>query len=134
MTKINNVRSRAADESEGAAERPSDMIVKQSTQNVTVQDETGRSITVRMPKPLQRLRFIDAMGESSSNRMWSATVAPLMYVGSIDGEPVNVPMTKREIEALFQRLDDHGLEAADQGVQQLLGLVKTEVDEEAAKK
>jgi hypothetical protein len=115
-------------------ERPSDMIVKQAAQSLTVEDNTGRSIGLRLPKPLQRLRFIDAMGESSSNSLWAGTVAPLMYVGSIDGEAVNVPVTKREIEALYQRLDEHGLDAATEGIQQLLGISKVEVDEEAAKK
>lgn len=121
--------------SEGdAIERPSDMIVKHSAQQLVVEDETGRSITVRLPKPLQRLRFIDAMGESSSNQMWAGTVAPLMYVAAIDGDMVSVPSSKREIEALFQRLGDEGLEAANDGVRELLGLVVTEVDEAAAKK
>lgn len=121
--------------SEGdAIERPSDMIVKQSAQQLVVEDETGRSITLRLPKPLQRLRFIDAMGESSSNQLWAGTVAPLMYVGAIDGEPVSAPSTKREIEALYQRLDEHGIEAVENGLKELLGLVKTEVDEDAAKK
>lgn len=121
--------------SEGdAIERPSDMIVKQSAQQITVHDEAGRAIALRLPKPLQRLRFAAAMGEDSSNQLWSAMVAPLMYVGAIDGEMVSVPSSKREIEALFQRLDDHGLEAAGEGVRELLGLVVTEVDEAAAKK
>jgi hypothetical protein len=133
MAKLTVKQPGATPENEGF-ERPSDMIVKQAAQQLVVTDETGRTITLRTPKPLQRLRFAAAMGEDSSNRLWYSMVAPLMYIGAIDGEVVNVPTTKREIEALFQRLDDHGLEAASEGVSELLGLVKTEVDEEAAKK
>jgi len=132
MTTLNVTQSGATPQEN--IERPSDMIVKQAAKAITVTDEQGRAIALRLPKPLQRLRFIDAMGESSSNALWAGTVAPLMYVGSIDGDAVPVPATKAQIEALYQRLDEHGIDAVEDGVKQLLGLVKVEVDEEAAKK
>lgn len=110
------------------------MIVKQAAKQVVVTDDAGRSITLRTPRPLQRLRFIDAMGESSSNQLWAATVAPLMYVASIDGTLVPAPSTKAQIEALYQRLDDHGMDALAEGLKELFELDKAEVDEAAAKK
>jgi hypothetical protein len=119
---------------EGEIETPSAMIVKQPTQQSSVVDSEGRTIVLCAPKPLQRLRFASAMGEDSANQLWSSMVAPLMYVVSIDGNAVSVPLSKREIEALFQRLDDHGLEAISAGVREMLGLSTAEVDEVAAKK
>lgn len=134
MTKLTVKQPGAAPQDNPAIERPSEAIIKQTGQTVSIEDGEGRTITLRLPKPLQRLRFIDAMGESSSNTLWAGTVAPLMYVGSIDGDPISVPVTKREIEALYQRLDEHGIDAANEGIQQLLGISKVEVDEGTAKK
>lgn len=115
-------------------ETPSAMIVKAATQQSTVEDSEGRTIGLRMPKPLQRLRFAAAMGEDSGNPLWAGMVSLLMYIGSIDGDAVAVPSSKREIEALYQRLDDHGIEAATKGVQEMTGQRTSEVDEAAAKK
>lgn len=108
---------------------PSAMLTTPTT--VTKTDSEGRVIVLRRVKPLQRLRFISAMGENSSNQLWVGTVGALMYVASIDGVAVNTPTTLREIEALYQRLDEHGMTAVYEGAAELQ---TPEVDTAEAKK
>jgi hypothetical protein len=44
-------------------------------------------------------------------------VLPMIFVVSIDDEPVYQPATKREVEALIQQLDEDGIAAVLAGVQ-----------------
>jgi hypothetical protein len=120
--------------SEAAAPTPSQQVVAQATNEVSVQDSAGRTIVLRKPNPLTKLRFIDAMGESSSNKLWAGTVWPLMYVVSIDGQPVPAPAQKAQIEALYQRLDEHGYEAVSTAHEQHFAPKDDAVDEDLAKK
>ncbi|MBR8182091.1 hypothetical protein KDW54_06720 [Burkholderia ambifaria] len=113
---------------------PSQQIVARAKAEVVTTDAKGREIKLRKPTALNKLRFVDAMDESSGNPMWRGMVAPLMYVHSIDGDAVLMPSTKREIEALYQRLDEEGIEAIAAALPGNFGLANTEVDEEAAKK
>lgn len=113
---------------------PSQQLVAQAKAEVSTTDGRGRVIKLQKPSPLAKLRFFEAMGESSSNPLWGNTVAPLMYVAAIDGEPVPTPITKLQIEALYQRLDDDGMEAIGEALPGNFGLGKSEVDENAVKK
>lgn len=112
---------------------PSSQAVSQSTSEVQVTDARGRVITMRKPNPITRLRFIDAMGESSTNRLWVSNVWALMFVAAIDGQPVPAPSNKNQIEALYQRLDDDGIEVVSDAFEQHF-TEKTDVDENLAKK
>lgn len=113
---------------------PSQQLVAHAKAEVVTTDARGREIKLRKPAPLQKLRFFEAMGESSSNPLWGNTIAPLMYVSAIDGDSVPTPTTKREIEALYQRLDEEGMEAIDAALPGNFGLGKAEVNEDVAKK
>lgn len=119
---------------EAVAPTPSQQVVAQATNEVSVQDSAGRTIVLRKPNPLTKLRFIDAMGESSSNKLWAGTVWPLMYVASIDGVPAPAPSNKAQIEALYQRLDEHGYEAVSTAHEQHFSPQGDGVDEDLAKK
>lgn len=116
------------------ASAPSRAVVAQAANEVTVTDSAGRNIVLRKPNPLTKLRFIDAMGESSANRLWAGTVWPLMFVVSIDGVVVPPPAQKAQIEALFQRLDEHGYEAVDQAHQAHFASEGAAVNEDLVKK
>ncbi|KAG0167309.1 hypothetical protein DFQ30_006189 [Apophysomyces sp. BC1015] len=48
-------------------------------------------------------------------------VLPLIFVTAIDDDPVFQPASKREVEALIQRLDEDGIAAVLQGVQANFG-------------
>ncbi len=117
MTQVKLHNPQAAD----AAPTPSKQIIAGATQPIEVTDSAGRRITLVKAKPLQKLRFIAAMGANSSNQLWVGTVGALMHVSSIDGAAVNTPATLGEIEALYQRLDEHGMDAVYEGVAQLSG-------------
>ncbi|WP_186251676.1 hypothetical protein [Burkholderia gladioli] len=124
----------AAVEAPAAPLTPSQTVISQGASEVTVVDTAGRTIVLRKPGPLARLRFIDAMGESSANKLWAGTVWPLMFVLSIDGVPVPPPAQKAQIEALYQRLDEHGYEALSEGVSAHFSAEQSSVDEDLAKK
>ncbi|MCP3017547.1 hypothetical protein [Cupriavidus basilensis] len=113
---------------------PSQQIIKEAAKEITTQDARGREITLRKPGPLNKLRFFEAMGESSINPLWSSVVSPLMFVSAIEGEPVLTPSTKREIEALYQRLDEDGMTAIGAALPGNFGISGGEVNEEAVKK
>lgn len=128
-----NVKINRGAEMGAAAETPSQQLVRQGNDPHEVTDARGRVIVLKRPSTLSRLRFIEALGESSTNRLWVGTVSPLMYVSSIDGTPVSPPISKREIEALYTRLDEDGLEAVSAGLAEHFQSAN-EVDVDAAKK
>lgn len=130
MTTI-NLTPQAPAASTATQDTPSQSLIKAATHEVETIDSAGRIIVLRRAKPLQKLRFIAAMGENSSNSLWVGTVSALMHVASIDGAAVNTPTTLREIEALYQRLDEHGMTAVYEAGVQLMG---GEVDKDEAKK
>lgn len=95
-----------------AALSPSAQLVKSALQEETVTDEKGRKILLRKPGPLAQYRLVLAVGaEAAANQTYMQMINPLIYVASIDGDPVHPPATLREVEALIQRLDDDGLGA-----------------------
>jgi hypothetical protein len=55
-------------------------------------------------------------------------VLPLIYVTAIDGDPVYQPASKREVEALIQRLEEEGVGAVMNGVQANFGASNPEAD------
>lgn len=92
-----------------------------------------REIVARQPDVLAQLRLVDAIGESAGNRVYLSMVLPLIYVAEIDGHPVPQPNTKREVEALFARLGDVGLQALNESIEEHFSRdAKTEI--ESAKK
>lgn len=119
---------------DNASQTPSQQILADAATEATATDSTGRVIKLRKPGPIAKLRFIEAMGESSTNPLWVGIVSQLMYVVAINGEPIATPRTKAEIEALYQRLDDHGLEAVSKELPGKFGIGGGEVSDEAVKK
>ncbi|QMV32413.1 hypothetical protein 8G_00019 [Ralstonia phage Hyacinthe] len=113
---------------------PSQRIIADANAEATATDSRGRTFTLRKPGPIAKLRFIEAMGESSSNPLWVGVVSQLMYVAAINGEPIATPRTKPEIEALYQRLDDDGLDAIAKALPGKFGIGGGEVSDEAVKK
>lgn len=81
-----------------------------------VTDKLNRAIVIKKPKPLDALDFKIALGSNHTNTLYLVEVSHLQYVCEIDGEPVGVPKTERELRALYQRLGDEGNEAAQQAV------------------
>lgn len=113
---------------------PSEQVVAQARAEVSTEDALGRKITLRKPGVLAQYRLIEAIGDSASNRVYLAMVMPLNYVASIDGDPVEIPTTKRQIEALIQRLGDEGVDSVIAGVNAHFGIVDPEDEQESLKK
>jgi len=117
-----------------AGDTPTKQLTRQLNDAFDVEDVNGRKITLKKPNAIRKLRFIEALGESSSNRLWTGAVWPLMYVTAIDGKPVATPIAKIEMEALYERLGDDGMDAVSAGLGEYLKPGDEEVDAEAAKK
>lgn len=116
-----------------AIEPPSKQFAKQGNAPVVVEDELGRKITLHRPNPVTRLNFYEAMGEAASSRLWAVTVMPMMFVTAIDDVAVSAPISKREILALYTRLDEEGMAAVVQGINENFGSGSS-VDTAEAKK
>jgi hypothetical protein len=107
---------------------PSAQVISKATASEVIKDEKGRSITLQKPGPLPQFRLIEAIGESAKNDVYVRMTLPLLYVKDIDGEPVE-PLTKKgHVEALIQRLDDHGIAAVMKGVDERFGARDPEQD------
>ena len=112
-------------------ETPSEQIIKQATNEVTITDILNRVILLRKPNPLSQYRIVEAVGNSAENRVYMAMVLPLIYVASIDGLPVVMINNKQQLEALIQRLDEDGISAVATAVQENFGSSSDQETEKA---
>lgn len=88
---------------------------------IKVKTASGREITLKRPQVLAQLRLVDAIGESAANRVYLGMCMPLIYVAAIDGVEVPALETKKQVEALFQRLDEDGLDALNASIAENFG-------------
>lgn len=73
------------------------------------------------------MQIFAAIGpELSQNQSYWGMAMLAATVVSIDGDRVQMPSSRREIEALVERLGDEGLAAAGKGVSKMMGI---ELDE-----
>lgn len=102
---------------------PSEQITHAAAASVTVTSEEGRVITVAKVGPLKRMRLFEIIGpDAARNERYVGMAALAIAVTHIDGERVPPPNTKREVEALVDRLGDDGLNAAGEGMAKLFGV------------
>jgi hypothetical protein len=105
----------------------------QKAAGVTVQDRAGRTIAIKRPGPVERMRLFKAIGgEASTNAAYVNMALLAITVVSIDGEVVARPTSVLQVEALVQRLGDDGLEAIITGIAEHFGRA-AEVDQDAVK-
>lgn len=72
----------------------------------------GMRMKIRKPRNVAQLRLISLVGaEDAKNQVYMSLVSPLLWIESIDDEPVGMLVSKRELEALFERVGDEGLTA-----------------------
>lgn len=97
---------------EAPAASPTQELVAAALKPETVTDAKGRAILVRKPSVLAQFRIVQAVGpDLAANHTYMQMVNPLIYVGEIDGDPVALPNSLREVEALIMRLGEEGLDA-----------------------
>jgi hypothetical protein len=113
--------------------KPSDDVVAKAIAEHTVTDDKGRVITLRKPGVLAQFRLVEIMGDTAKNEVYMAMVMPLIFVCAIDGDPVFQPSSKREVEALIQRLDEEGCSAVMEGARTHFGASTIEQDKAALK-
>lgn len=118
-----------------ASPLPSQEVIQTATQEHLITDARGRSITLKKPGILAQYRLVEAMGaESAKNEVYMGMILPVIFVAAIDGVQVVAPSNKAQIEALIVRLDEEGIAAVAQGVQDHFGAQDPEADKEALKK
>jgi hypothetical protein len=113
---------------------PSEQILSSAAEAVTIRDSKGRTISLKKPGILAQYRIVEVAGESAKNEIYMRMIMPLIYVTELDGEPVAQPKNKLQLEALIQRLDDHGVDAVMNGVLENYGKKDDEADNAAIKK
>jgi hypothetical protein len=96
---------------------PGGRIVAEAAGTSVVSDALGRSLEIRRPGALYRLRLFKAVGPAlAQNDRYVGYSMLAMCVVSIDGVPAPQPATEGQIEALVQRLGDAGMVAVGQGL------------------
>jgi hypothetical protein len=120
---------------EGSPPTPSQQAIAATHATHLVVDSAGRRITLRKPGVLAQFKLVEALGEVAENRIYMRMVLPLLYVTDIDNEPVVMLMKKSEVEILIKRLDDHGIQAVMNGMEEHFGeMSDPEADKAAIKK
>lgn len=92
--------------------------VKQDDGVITVTAANGKVIGIKRPHVLAQYKLVDAIGDSAENRVYLNMCIPLMWVASIDGNPVPQPTSKLQIEGLISRLDEDGISAVSKGIEE----------------
>ncbi|HDR9003054.1 hypothetical protein [Burkholderia vietnamiensis] len=119
MTTINVRNKKQAQPQIG--ETPSQQLIKKADASVTIDTPNGLQVTLRKPGVLSQFRLVKMLGEAAKNQVYVGMVLPITYITGIDGKPVNYPNNEREIEALITRLDEDGVTAVMQAVDEHFG-------------
>lgn len=115
-------------------ETPTEQIIAKANAEVSVTDDSGRVITLKKPGVLAQYRLVEVVGaEAAKNEVYMGMVLPLIFVSMIDGNTLQQPRTKGEVDALIQRLDESGIAAVMKGVQDNFGNADPEADKAALK-
>lgn len=89
------------------------------THEVTL--STGRKLALKRPNVLAQYRLVAALGDLAENRVYLTMCTPLLYLAEIDGSEVLFPSSRREVEALIQRLDEEGLRGLTEAIAEHFG-------------
>ena len=80
-------------------------------------DSAGRRIGVRKLTFLDLNRLSRILGDSASNTAVLSQALMAAVVVEIDGDRVTLPVSLPQLEALMQRLDFHGIAAANKATE-----------------
>ena len=89
---------------------PSEEIVKAASE-VEYIVAGDLKIGVKKPGILQQYRIVEIVGDSAKNEVYMGMINPVLWVVEIDGDRISALQTKRELEALIQRLGEDGVVA-----------------------
>jgi len=114
------------------APTPSEEVVQDANRIIHVSDARGRQIGIRKMQMSVRRRVLKALSDEMSRKMhYLGLVMLAACVVDIDGDPVALPTTELQFDALIDRLDDDGFEAIGNGMRDYFG-VGQNMDEIAA--
>ena len=88
--------------------------------NIVV-DAKGRALKIKEPDILAPYRLVEMLGAAAENRVYMQMVFPFIYLVAIDADDNIQINTKRELEALIQRLGHEGVKALREGVEKAFG-------------
>jgi hypothetical protein len=96
---------------------PSAQIVGEGAGTFLVKDTRGRTLEIKRPGALDRLRLFKALGPSlAGNSQYFGYAMLAMCVVAMDDVPVPQPCNEGLMEGLIGRLGDEGLIAIGQGL------------------
>ncbi len=125
-----------ANGAEGAAHAatPSQEILERANRIVRVSDARGRTLGVKQPSLLERLRIYELAGaQNAENKVYLGLVGTVLAIAELDGERLPFPATKRELEARVSLVGDEGLAAAGRALAEHFSEPAAADDEETAK-
>lgn len=95
--------------------RPSEEIIQAANEVDTI---VVGAMTIGLKKPgiLAQYRIVEVVGDSAKNQVYMGMINPILWVNEIDGEYQPMPGTKRELEALIQRLGEDGVVAIAENI------------------
>jgi len=114
--------------------KPSEEIVEDTV--ATVADARGRKFALKRPSVLAQFRLVDLLGDSAKNETYMSMILPIIWVVGIEEQgiedPVSFPTSRRELDALIQRIDEPGIVAIAEYLQSIVD--ETTVDPKEALK
>lgn len=111
---------------------PSDQLISQEEYPIT--DAKGRKFIIRKPGLLAQFRLVEAAGESANIDRYMKMALPLIYVASINGEKMDLPINKVQLDALISTIGNEGLDAIGEVLKEHFSAPDPEADKAAIKK
>lgn len=116
------------------APTPSEVVVRAANKTGEVTDALGRKIRFRKLSAGHKQRWAAIMGPDLIGNYICSTQGFMAYaVTEIDGDPVEVPVSYRELLLIIDRLDDEGLDAVGEGYVEAFGAPGQQVNPDAVK-
>lgn len=112
-----------------SVESPSEEVVKKANKIFYVTDARGRRLGLKKPGILAQYRLVEMLGTSAQNSTFMGMLLPITFVCEIDEDSVSFPASRRELDALIQRVDEDGLMAIQKGIEEEFGTDTQGTDE-----
>jgi hypothetical protein len=105
------INPEVADAAPAPAQTPTAQILAEALREADITFGNGRVMSVRKPSTLVKYRIVAALGaELSANQVYMSMVEPLLWVSKIDGQPVFMPTSELQVEALITQIGDDGMD------------------------
>lgn len=84
----------------------------------TTTDARGRTLTLQRPSVTFQFAMTEALREVAANPTYMMMTTPVTWVRAIDGQQIESPKSKADLEKTIMQLDDDGLNAVVVAVQE----------------